>query len=258
MQRRTKSLSGSSVAADSEPNRWIARACVGGLLAVLCFLAGFSLVTENDLAARATDAQRSSHLAELYGDARFWVGQEESLERKYRLEPSPAVLAVHTSAATNLTRDLSAIGRIDRSSVTARLVARLAYEQRRYATATVKMFDAVDRHNTPLVSYYDHQVVDPIFGAIQTAVYAHSAISATGALQARGVCAIAPPPRGPRSRSRSRPGCCCSAGSHRSCWGYGAGSERAPRRARAAGQCRPDRLAHRIAQPPRLSRGPGP
>jgi hypothetical protein len=59
---------------------------------VLCFLAGFSLLTEDDLAARASAAQRATRLGQLYGDARFWVGQEESLERKYRLEPSPAVV----------------------------------------------------------------------------------------------------------------------------------------------------------------------
>jgi diguanylate cyclase (GGDEF)-like protein len=167
----------------SGANRWVARGCVGGLLAVLCFLAGFSLVTENDLAGRAAGAQRATRLDQLYSDARFWVGQEESLERKYRLEPSPAVLQLHTDAETNLTRDLDAIGRIDHSPATQRLVAHLVREQRLYAQASEEMFDAVEQHNTPLVIHYDHHIVDPIFGVIETAVYARSALSARQALR---------------------------------------------------------------------------
>lgn len=150
---------------------------------MLCFLAGFSLVTENDLAGRAAGSQRATRLGQLYGDARFWVGQEESLERKYRLEPSPAVQQLHTAAENNLTRDLGLIGRIDRSAAaTQRLVAHLVGEQRLYARASQAMFVAVDHHNTPLVIHYDHQIVDPIFGAIEAAVYARSAVSAREAL----------------------------------------------------------------------------
>jgi diguanylate cyclase (GGDEF)-like protein len=174
MRQRARSL----LPDGSEPNRWVARACVGALLAVLCFLAGFSLLTENALAGRAAGARRATRLGQLYGDARFWVGQEESLERKYRLEASPAVLQLHTDAEHNLTRDLDAIGRIDQSADTQGLVRRLTREQRLYAKASEEMFDAVERHNTPLVIHYDHQIVDPIFGAIESAVYAHSALSA--------------------------------------------------------------------------------
>jgi diguanylate cyclase (GGDEF)-like protein len=178
MSRRTRGL----LPDDSAANRWAARACVGGLLVVLCFLAGFSLLTENDLAGRAAGSQRATRLGQLYGDARFWVGQEESLERKYRLEFSPAVLQLHTDAENNLTRDLDAIGRIDRSAETQQLVARLTREQGLYAKASEEMFDAVEVHNTPLVIHYDHQIVDPIFGVIETAVYARSSISARQAL----------------------------------------------------------------------------
>jgi diguanylate cyclase (GGDEF)-like protein/putative nucleotidyltransferase with HDIG domain len=178
MRRRASSL----LPDGSGANRWVARACVGALLVVLCFLAGFSLLTENDLAGRAAGAQRATRLGQLYSDARFWVGQEESLERKYRLEPSAAVLQLHTAAEDNLTRDLDAIGRIDQSAGTQQLVGRLIREQRLYANASGLMFDAVDRHNMPLVIHYDHRIVDPIFGAIETAVYARSDTSARQAL----------------------------------------------------------------------------
>jgi diguanylate cyclase (GGDEF)-like protein/putative nucleotidyltransferase with HDIG domain len=183
MSRWTQSLLGTLRPDGSGANRWVARACVGGLLAVLCFLAGFSLLTENDLAGRAAGAQRATRLGELYGDARFWVGQEESLERKYRLEPGPAVLQLHSSAEANLTRDLDTIGRIDHSAGTQQLVARLVREQGLYARASDEMFDAVEQHNTPLVVHYDHQIVDPVFGAIETTVYARNAVSARQALR---------------------------------------------------------------------------
>ncbi len=44
------------------------------------------------------------------------------------------------------------------------------------------MFTAVTDHNTPLVIHYDHELVDPIFGAIETAVFARSDLSARRAL----------------------------------------------------------------------------
>ena len=182
MRRRARSVARRLLPRGSGASRWVARCCIGGLLAVLCFLAGFSLLTENDLAGRAAGAQRATRLGQLYGDARFWVGQEESLERKYRLEPSPEVLRLHTDAETNLNRDLDAIGRIDQSAGTQQLLRHLATEQRRYAKASEEMFDAVEAHNTPRVIHYDHQIVDPIFGAIETAVYAHSDASALQAL----------------------------------------------------------------------------
>jgi hypothetical protein len=78
---------------------------------------------------------------------------------------------------------VEAIGAMDQSADTQRLVTHLAREQRLYAQASEKMFDAVEQHNTPLVIHYDHQIVDPIFGAIETAVYACSALSAREALR---------------------------------------------------------------------------
>lgn len=91
---------------------------------MLCFLAGFSLLTENGLAGRAAGAQRATRLGQLYGDARFWVGQEESLERKYRLEPSPAVQQLHADAERNLNRDLDVIDQMDHSARPSRRCAR--------------------------------------------------------------------------------------------------------------------------------------
>ena len=157
--------------------------CVGGLLAVLCFLAGFSVLTENGVAGEAGRAQRATRLSELYGDARFWVGQEESLERKYRLEPGLAVRRLHIRAEQSLIGDLSAIRALDRSTATRQLVTHLVAEQGMYASASERMLEAVDQRNTPLVVRYDHKIVDPIFGAIETAVYARRDASARQAVR---------------------------------------------------------------------------
>jgi diguanylate cyclase (GGDEF)-like protein len=178
-----KSISRSLLPADSRAGRWVTRGCIGGLLIVLCFLAGFSLLTENGLAGEARRAQTANQLSGLYGDARFWVGQEESLERKYRLEPGSDVLELHAQAERNLNADLNAIGAIDQSVTTRRLIARLATQQVLYANASQRMFDAVDQHNTHLVIHYDHEIVDPIFGAVETAVYQRSGTSAGRSLE---------------------------------------------------------------------------
>ena len=75
------------------PNRWTVRSSVAGLLAVLCFLAGFSILTQRRVARVSQRADEANRTSAIYQDARFWVGQEESLERKYRLEPGSDVLA---------------------------------------------------------------------------------------------------------------------------------------------------------------------
>jgi diguanylate cyclase (GGDEF)-like protein len=202
MRRSVKPSSRGLLPADSRTNRWVARGCVGGLLAVLCFLAGFSVLTESGLAGDAAGAQRATRLSDLYSDARFWISQEESLERKYRLEPGRAVFESHAQAGRNLIGDLAAIVANDHSAATRRLMAHLVQQQATYAGATASMFRAVDRHDTALVIHYDHHSVDPVFGAIETTVDSRSDASAKQALHesdllhrqtisARGAIAIA-------------------------------------------------------------------
>src|SRR6266516_6133768 len=77
-------------------DRWMLRLSIAGLLGVLVFLAGFSLFEQDLVTAASRRADRANRLSETYQDARFWVGQEESLERKYRLEPGAEVLADHS------------------------------------------------------------------------------------------------------------------------------------------------------------------
>ena len=63
-------------------DRWIVRASVAGLVAVLCFLAGFSIVTERSVAAKSRQADRATRLSATYQDARHWVAEEKSEERR--------------------------------------------------------------------------------------------------------------------------------------------------------------------------------
>jgi diguanylate cyclase (GGDEF)-like protein len=149
---------------------------------VLCFLAGFSLLTQRSVAAHSSAADDANQLAAVYADARFWVGQEESLERKYRLEPGAAVLALHNRAEGAVVLDLALVHRLDPSPATQRFVASVGRAHAGYVRASQTMFRAVDLGKTARVARLDHEVVDPVYGAMQTAVYAKSTAASRVAL----------------------------------------------------------------------------
>jgi len=79
-------------------DRWIVRASLAGLVGVLCFLAGFSVVTRHSVAVKSASADRATRLSATYQDARHWVSEQKSVERQYRIEGSYAVLAAHRQA----------------------------------------------------------------------------------------------------------------------------------------------------------------
>jgi diguanylate cyclase (GGDEF)-like protein/putative nucleotidyltransferase with HDIG domain len=166
------------VARDGSAGRWVVRAGVVGLLAVLCFLAEFSIFSQTHSLGLSQRADTASVLSGAYQDARFWVGQEESLERKYRLEPGPAVLRLHDQAEQNLTADVRRLGRLDSSAAARPVITRLLTLDARYRRATAGMFRAVDAHQTARVIHFDHAIVDPVFGAMQDIVYHNAAASA--------------------------------------------------------------------------------
>src|ERR1700730_572544 len=82
-----------------------------GLSAILLVLTAFSigaaLITQQATSRTAI----SAYLNDQYQQALFAVGAEESLERKYRLEPGPEPRAAHTAAAAAL---VTALHNIDR------------------------------------------------------------------------------------------------------------------------------------------------
>lgn len=157
-------------------SRWVVRLCIGGLFVVVCSLSGFAILTESRVAGEAVRTEKAARLSDVYSDARYWVGQEESLERKYRLEPSSEVLQLHDVAEASLVADLQEVAAIDRSAASRRAIARLMRQHAGYVRASDAMLQAVGKGDK-LVSRRDTNLVDPVFGAIQSTIGARSRLA---------------------------------------------------------------------------------
>ena len=158
------------------------RASVVGLLAVLCFLAGFSVMAQNRSAALARRADTANTVSSVYQDARFWVGQEESLERKYRLEPSTDVQWLHSLAEQSLAGDFRRLLRIDPSPTAKAVVTHLLNLHAEYERASEGLFRAVDFGDQALVIHFDDTVDDPVFGVMEGIVYRNAAAASRRSL----------------------------------------------------------------------------
>ncbi len=140
-----------------------------GLAVVLLILTGFSIGAAVITQQLATNAQLAVSLSDRYEHARYAVGAEESLERKYRLEPSPEVYALHRAAATTLVTILLTIQH-DGSTQDQILIKHILSVHTLYLAATRDMFAAVDAHDPVRVERIDHLKVDPVFEQIQSQV----------------------------------------------------------------------------------------
>jgi diguanylate cyclase (GGDEF)-like protein len=155
-----------------------------GLCTVILGIGGFALWSAATTKEAALQSTRATRVANAYGQARFAMISEESLERKYRLEPVPAIRKEYkgtTEAFVSALANIRSLG----GPTDVRLVARLATEQRGYLKATARLFAAVDAHQTTLVLAIDSNEVDPTFGRIvaqvERASRAH-AVAANGKL----------------------------------------------------------------------------
>jgi diguanylate cyclase (GGDEF)-like protein len=157
------------------------RTALGGLALVLLLLSGFGIVSARRTDGAARHASAATALSDAYQRARFAVGEEESLERKYRLEPGREVRARHEAAARELEAALADIGRIGTPGDRI-LVGRLLAIHSSYLEALDRMFAAVDAHDAKLVLAIDGGQVDPRFGVIvsevDTAARAHGDVAA--------------------------------------------------------------------------------
>ena len=115
-----------------------------GMALVLLVLVSFSIWAAITTLDAAVQAQGSVHLSEQYEQARFAVGAEESLERKYRLEPGPDVLAGHRAAGALLVSALQIVYR-DGDASDRTLVKQLLALHKRYLITVDLMFAAVDK-----------------------------------------------------------------------------------------------------------------
>jgi diguanylate cyclase (GGDEF)-like protein len=140
-----------------------------GLAAVLALLTGFALWAAYSTSRAARQADHFNRLSDAYQQARFAVAAEESLERKYRLEPGPEVRARYRQAATALVAALDVVH--DRGDREDRLLAqRLEAQHARYLAAIGRMFAAVDARDAARVLSIDNDQVDPLFSEIEQQV----------------------------------------------------------------------------------------
>jgi hypothetical protein len=139
------------------------------LAAVLVLLTGFALWAAFSTNRAARQADRLSRLSDAYQQARFAVGAEESLERKYRLEPGTEVRAKFQQAAASLRAALQEVRR--RGDVQDRvLVAQVEAEHARFLDGIQRMFAAVDAGDDKRVLAIDGAETEPAFAAIEAQV----------------------------------------------------------------------------------------
>jgi diguanylate cyclase len=157
-----------------DQERWsrdstVTRMATIGLAAVLALLTGFALWAAHSTDRAARQAIRLSNLSVAYQDARFAVALEESLERKYRLEPSPEVRARFERAADSLLAAMQVVD--DQGDAGDRaLVGQIESLHGQFVATMERLFAAVDAGDTELVLVIDGEQADPIFDAIEAQV----------------------------------------------------------------------------------------
>ena len=118
-----------------------------GLVALIVVVTVGSLVTSN---AAGTSAL-AVRIGSAYNHAATAIAAEESLERKYRLQPGPVPRAGHAAAEASLEQAMRQVavlgGSADRNL--ARMVLR---EHRAYIAASARLFRSVDRHDPVAVT----------------------------------------------------------------------------------------------------------
>jgi diguanylate cyclase len=145
-------------------------------------LLGVLIVGSTAMDADALHTLRAVQLNTAYQHAASGVAAEESIERKYRLEPGPVPRADHDQAEQQVTQALADVDRLGAAS-DQRLVTAVTTEHARYVLGAADLFAAVDRHEpAAVVTRIDSRQVDPIFGIMQTQIYAAASHHESAAL----------------------------------------------------------------------------
>ena len=161
-------------------DQWIVRGSVAGLLAVLCFLAGFSVFTQRQVAAESKRADAAARLSSILVDARHWVTEAKSVERRYRFEASSTVRFSHDEAKRRLTEDLRRVLDLEGRRAEIERLLRLNW---RYDQASRRLFAAVDIGDPDLATRLDHQTIDPIFGQLEYGIDLEARAASEDALE---------------------------------------------------------------------------
>jgi diguanylate cyclase (GGDEF)-like protein len=145
------------------------RFALAGLAGVLLLLAVFAIGSALRTDGASHSAGTATQLSDAYQRARFALAEEESLERKYRIEPSVDVRARFDSVAGDFAaaiRDAAAAGMpADRA-----LAAWLLDVQQRYLQGVGRMFDADDANDLERVLTIDSEQTEPQFATIEQRV----------------------------------------------------------------------------------------
>jgi diguanylate cyclase (GGDEF)-like protein/PAS domain S-box-containing protein len=144
-----------------------------GLLIVLLAVSGCALWAATVTYQTGAAVTYAAALSEAFDTARYAVGQEESLERKYRLEPAEKIRNHHQMAAramiTALLQARTISGPADRL-----LIDDVVAHHVQYLQAISHMFAAVDANDTAASTAIDEVEVDPRFDKIETQILALS------------------------------------------------------------------------------------
>jgi diguanylate cyclase (GGDEF)-like protein len=147
----------------------VSRLAYAGLITVFLLLVGMAIASAVVTARASRSAADAGQRARLFDAARFEIGAEESFERKYRLEPSPVVLAAHRQAGERMVRALKRAQSTSGEPIQL-LVEDVLAKHRAYVMNTRRMFAAVDAHEAARVIEID-QGTESVFTAMQTTVF---------------------------------------------------------------------------------------
>ncbi|MDX6273981.1 MAG: hypothetical protein QOJ92_1191 [Frankiales bacterium] len=150
------------------------RLASAGLILVLLGLSGFAVWTSEASGRAAQRLQASSTLAEAYARAAVAVGSEETLETRYRLEPSPEVRAQHLAMSEALVAALGSARRHEapRERI---LVDQVLLVNSRYRLAAAELFAAVDRGDEAAANEVERVRGEPTFTFVQETVLREAA-----------------------------------------------------------------------------------
>lgn len=141
------------------------RAALVGLVVVLLAWTGLGLWSAQSNSRAARLAVAASRLSDDYAQMSTALTAEESLERKYRLEPGPEIRARFNQSAADLLAAAELVQQ-DGHAQERTNVEQVAAAHASYLQAVYVMFAAVDRSDTREVLRIDGAEVDPRFGAI--------------------------------------------------------------------------------------------
>ena len=163
-------------------SKWAVRGSVIGLLVVLCFLAGFSILAQSREAASSRRVASANLVASVYQDARFWVGHEKDLVSQYRLHPSPAVVDLLGQASQSQTQRFRRLARLDPSPANRAVVEELLGLDIGYVQAARVLFQGIKDHERAALVRYAQAGADRIYKVIQSTVFTSAGLASRRSL----------------------------------------------------------------------------